>query len=285
MKRNIYDSDKENEWCPGCGNFGILNALKDALVELGIPPHKVLFVAGIGQAAKTPHFLKCNLFHGLHGRALPVAAGAKMANRDLTVLVSTGDGDCYGEGGNHFINAIRRNMDLTVLVHNNKVYGLTKGQASPTSDTGMITKAQPQGVSVDSFNPLAIAIALNAGFVARGYVGYREHLCQLVQKAVRHRGFSLVDVLQVCVSFNHDNTYDWYNDRVYDLAEANHDSLDASLALERAREWGKRIPIGVFFQKDTPISSAQLSSPERPPLVDQPYDPGILRDLLKNLYD
>ena len=147
-----YDSDYENQWCPGCGNFGILEAMKDALVRLDIPPRQVLIISGIGQAAKTPHFLKCNAFHGLHGRALPLATGSKAANHDLNILVNTGDGDCYGEGGNHFMHAIRRNFDVTVLAHDNKVYGLTKGQASPTSDVGMKTKAQTQGVISESFN-------------------------------------------------------------------------------------------------------------------------------------
>jgi len=166
-----YYSKVENKWCPGCGNFSILSSMKDALLKLWLAPHEVLVVSGIGQAAKTPHYLSCNLFHGLHGRALPVATGAKLANHNLTILVNSGDGDCYGECGNHFLNAIRRNIDLTLLVHDNNVYGLTKGQASPISDLNIITRAQPHGVMLEPFNPLAVALALGAGFVARGYVG------------------------------------------------------------------------------------------------------------------
>ncbi|MFO7738957.1 MAG: thiamine pyrophosphate-dependent enzyme, partial [Desulfatiglandaceae bacterium] len=169
-KENFF-CDFENKWCPGCGNFQILEAMKEAFAEMDLPPEKLLIVSGIGQAGKTPHFLKCNFFHGLHGRALPVATGAKIANHELTVVVSSGDGDCYGEGGNHFISAVRRNIDITLLVHNNKVYGLTKGQASPTSDIGFRTKMQPHGVIANSFNPLAVALAFGAGFVARGFSG------------------------------------------------------------------------------------------------------------------
>jgi 2-oxoglutarate ferredoxin oxidoreductase subunit beta len=163
-----YHSDYPNHWCPGCGNFGILEAMKAALAGLDLPPEKVLIVSGIGQAAKTPHFLQCNCFHSLHGRALPIATGAKIANHHMTVLVSTGDGDCYGEGGNHFMHTIRRNIDVTVLAHNNRVYGLTKGQASPTSMEGMHTKMQPGGVIACAFNPLAVALSLGAGFCRTG---------------------------------------------------------------------------------------------------------------------
>src|SRR6056297_747177 len=191
-----YQCDFENKWCPGCGNFMILDAMKEALAGLDLPPEKVLLVSGIGQAAKTPHFMKCNFFHGLHGRALPVATGAKLANHELTVLVNSGDGDCYGEGGNHFLSAIRRNIDLTLIVHNNKVYGLTKGQASPTSDPGFTTKIQRGGVISGSFPPLAVALSMGAGFVARGFSGSRENLNRILQRAIRHKGFSLVDVLQ-----------------------------------------------------------------------------------------
>ena len=192
----------ETAWCPGCGDFGILEAVKDALVKLDADMHKVVFVSGIGQAAKLPQYLNCNFFNGLHGRALPVATGIKMANRDLCVFVTSGDGDIYGEGGNHFIHAIRRNIDLTVIVHNNQVYGLTKGQASPTSDLGFVTKVQPHGVFNEPFHPLAAAIALGAGFVARSFSGDKEHLSSMIQEAVKYKGFSLVDVLQPCITFN-----------------------------------------------------------------------------------
>ena len=278
-----YESNTEIKWCPGCGNFSILNAVKNALCSLGLSPHEVLLVSGIGQAAKTPHYLSCNLFHGLHGRALPVATGAKLANHNLTILVNSGDGDCYGEGGNHFMNAIRRNIDLTLLVHDNKVYGLTKGQASPTSDLNMITRAQPHGVMLEPFNPLAVALALGCGFVARGYAGKPDHLSMLIQQGVRHKGFSLIDILQPCVSFNHVNTYQWYNERVYELEQSGHDTSDFNAAFSRAREWGKRIPIGLFYQQHKPTLTDRMPSLQHGPLVDQSYSPERLRDLIAAL--
>src|SRR3989338_7776353 len=189
-------SNDEIAWCPGCGDFGILTAVKQALVKLGRPPKDILLVSGIGQAAKLPHYVKSNCFNGLHGRALPAAAGAKIANRELTVLVTTGDGDCYGEGGNHFMHNIRRNLDITVIVHDNQIYGLTKGQASPTTDTGMVTKVQTEGVILEPIRPLEIAIALGAGFVARGYSTDGDHLSSLILEGIRHKGFALIDVLQ-----------------------------------------------------------------------------------------
>ncbi|MCX8044583.1 MAG: 2-oxoacid:ferredoxin oxidoreductase subunit beta [Desulfobacterota bacterium] len=278
-----YESLVEIKWCPGCGNFSILAAMKKALCNLGLAPHEVLIISGIGQAAKTPHYLACNLFHGLHGRALPIATGAKIANHNLTIIVNSGDGDCYGEGGNHFINAIRRNIDLTLLVHNNKVYGLTKGQASPTSDLNMVTRAQPHGVMLEPFNPLAVALALGCGFVARGYAGKPDHLASLIEHGVRHRGFSLIDILQPCVSFNHINTYPWYNERVYELERSGHDPSDFNAAWEQARKWGERIPIGLFYREDKPTLTDRLHALRHGPLVDQQYVPERLASLFSSL--
>lgn len=275
-----FESDYENQWCPGCGNFGILAAMKDAFVQLGLAPHQLLLVSGIGQAAKTPHFLKCNLFHSLHGRALPLATGAKTANHEMTVVVNTGDGDCYGEGGNHFIHAIRRNVDLTVLAHNNKVYGLTKGQPSPTSDRGMQTKIQPRGVFQDPFNPIAVALALGAGFVARAFAGDTEQLSRIIQAAVKFRGFSLVDILQPCVSFNTVNTHGWYKKRVYDLQAEGHVPDDYAGAMTKAQEWGDRIPTGIFYQQEKPVFTDAFPALQEGPLLDRAYDPQRLRALL-----
>ena len=167
-----FDNSVENKWCPGCGNHAILSSIKDALARLGLAPRDVLIVSGIGQAAKTPHYLNCNFFHGLHGRALPVATGAKAANHSLTILVNSGDGDCYGEGGNHFIHAIRRNPDITVIVHNNMVYGLTKGQASPTSQLGHVTDVQTLGNMSIPLNPVLLALALGAGLHVGSGLGF-----------------------------------------------------------------------------------------------------------------
>jgi len=229
----------ETAWCPGCGNFAILSAVKQALTDAGLKPHQVLFVSGIGQAAKTPHYLNANVFNGLHGRSLPVATGAKLANPGLTVIVESGDGCNYGEGGNHLLAAIRRNVDVTLIVHNNQVYGLTKGQASPTSGEGFVTRAQPAGVASAPFNPLAVAVAMDAGFVARGFSGMPDHLADLIRQGITHRGFSLVDVLQPCVSFNRVNTFAWYRERCYHVPK-EHNPTDWQAAMKLALEFGER---------------------------------------------
>jgi 2-oxoglutarate ferredoxin oxidoreductase subunit beta len=278
-----YESDFENKWCPGCGNFGILKAMKAALAEQDLPPDQILIISGIGQASKTPHFLKCNAFHGLHGRALPVATGAKLANHDLKILVNMGDGDCYGEGGNHFLHAVRRNIDLTLLVHNNKVYGLTRGQASPTSDFGLVTRAQPHGVISGSFNPLMVALALNASFVARGFSGNIEHLSQLIQEGFKHKGLSLIDILQPCVSFNHVNTHKWYADRVYNLEKEGYSQTNHMEAMAKAQEWGDRIPIGIVYKEERPSFVEQIPSLKEGALLDRKYDPNRLRNVLAKL--
>jgi len=278
-----YDSDVENKWCPGCGNFGILSAMKDALAAQGVSPEKILIISGIGQAAKTPHYLKCNLFHALHGRALPLATGAKIANHELTILVNSGDGDCYGEGGNHFMHAVRRNIDLTVLVHNNKVYGLTKGQASPTSDEGMITKIQSEGVLSGTFNPLSVALALGAGFVARSFSGKAEHLSRIIQEGIKHKGFSLIDILQPCISFNHVNTFDWYRKRVYDLFEEGYIPDDFNKAMELSRMWGDKIPIGIIYQKEKPSYTDKINKLKNGTLLSGKYSQKKVQRAIKSL--
>ena len=239
----------ETAWCPGCGNFAILKALKSALAAMDLHPHEVLIVSGIGQAAKTPQYLNVNMFNGLHGRSLPVATGARIANTDLTVIAESGDGCNYGEGGNHFLAALRRNVNMTLLVHNNQIYGLTKGQASPTSAEGTVTKAQPLGVSSQAFNPILTAVATRANLVARSFAGEPDHVAQMIQQAVRHPGFSIVDVLQPCVSFNRVNTFDWYRRRCYHLPD-DYDPSDWQAAMEKADEWNDRIPIGVIYKGD-----------------------------------
>ena len=249
----------ETAWCPGCGNFPILRATRQALVKADLRPHQVLFVSGIGQAAKAPHYLNVNVFNGLHGRALPAATGAKLANPKLTVLVQSGDGCSYGEGGNHFLAAIRRNVDLTLLVHNNQVYGLTKGQASPTSEQGFVTKAQPHGVEAEPFNPVAVATAMRVGFVARGFSGMTDHLSDLIVEAILHKGFSLVDILQPCVSFNKVNTFAWYKKRCCDLPQ-DYDPTDWNAAMKAAVEWGDKIPVGVISRNDKPVFGERFAA-------------------------
>ena len=270
----------ETAWCPGCGNFSILQAVKQALVGLGLKPQEVLLVSGIGQAAKAPHYLRANVFNGLHGRSLPVATGAKLANQELTVIVESGDGCNYGEGGNHFLAAIRRNINLTLLVHNNQIYGLTKGQASPTTEQGLVTKAQPQGVPSTPFNPIAVAVALQAGFVGRGFSGMTDHLTRLIEQAITHKGFSLVDILQPCVSFNKVNTFAWYKKRCYELPQ-DHDPTLWETAIKTALEWGERIPVGVIYRNERPTFEEHFPVLKQGPLIGQ----GVDRDRLQKVME
>jgi 2-oxoglutarate ferredoxin oxidoreductase subunit beta len=249
------------------------------LVTLEIEPYRVLMVSGIGQAGKLPHYTKGNVLNVLHGRTLPAASGAKIANPELIVIAVGGDGDGYGEGGNHFINAVRRNHDITYLVHNNQVYGLTKGQASPTSDSGFVTKTTPQGADIP-LNPIALAIAAGASFVSRSFAGDIEHLTQLIVLGIQHHGFALIDVLQPCVSFNQKNTYAWYQERVYKLEENGYGSDNKMAAFEKAQEWGARIPIGVIYREEKPTYEERLPALKRGPLVQRELDPMQAEKLL-----
>lgn len=275
-------TNDEIAWCPGCGNFGILNAMKKTIARLDRNPKDIVFVSGIGQAAKLPHYIKCNCFNGLHGRALPVAAAIKMANHTLTVLVSTGDGDCYGEGGNHFIHNIRRNIDITVVVHNNQIYGLTKGQASPTTDPGYETKFQPEGVILEPLYPLEMAIVMGAGFVARGYALDLEHLSWLILEGIHYKGFALIDVLQPCVTFNKKNTFDWYSKRVYKINDdSSYNPQDKISAFRKASEWGDRIPIGIVYKTEKETYEERSGIKKRPPLVEEQIENIDIREALK----
>ncbi len=267
-------------WCPGCGNFGILRALNQALVELNIEPHRVLMVSGIGQAGKLPHYTRCNTLNVLHGRTLPAATGAKIVNPELIVIAVGGDGDGYGEGGNHFIYGMRRNHDITYLVHNNQVYGLTKGQASPTSDQGFVTKTTPQGAGIP-INPVAVALVAGASFISRGFAGDVEHLTGIIKMGITHRGFALIDILQPCVSFNHKNTYSWYRERVYKLGQnGSYNPGNKLAAFGKAQEWGERIPIGVIYREETTTFEDQLPGLKKGPLVKQVIEPGKMEWLL-----
>lgn len=266
-------------WCPGCGNFGILVAVKKALVELNLEPSRVLLVSGIGQAGKLPHYTRGNVFNSLHGRPIPVAAAAKMVNHELTVIAVSGDGDAYGEGGNHFLHAVRRNHDITYLVHDNQVYALTKGQASPTSEPGYVTRTTLEGAPLP-VNPLALAIVTGAGFVARSFAGDSDHLAEMIKRGVRHRGFALIDILQPCVTFNRVNTFDWYRQRVYKLDETKYNTGDKAAAINKAMEWGERIPTGVIFEQARPAFEDQLPAIKQRPLVNQPQQPVGVEKLL-----
>lgn len=267
-------------WCPGCGNFGILSAFKKALVELEIEPHRFTIVSGIGQAGKFPHYLRCNTFNGLHGRTLPVATGIRLANHEMTVCAFAGDGDCYGEGGNHFLHAIRRNVNVKLFVHDNQVYGLTKGQASPTSLAGMKTKAQPFGVLSEELNPVALAVAMDCSFVARGFAAETDQLKDLMKEALNHRGFSLLDIFQPCVSFNRINTYDWYRERCYPI-EADYDPTDRVAAFARALEFGDRIPTGILYRNNRPVFEDMVPVIADTPLVRQAFELEKLENTMK----
>jgi 2-oxoglutarate ferredoxin oxidoreductase subunit beta len=272
----------ETAWCPGCGNFSILKCVKQALAGKDIAPHEVLFVSGIGQAAKTPHYLKCNLFNGLHGRSLPVATGAHLANPELRIIAESGDGCNYGEGGNHFLAALRRNVNITLLVHDNQIYGLTKGQASPTTGREHQTKAQPGGVKREPFHPLAVAVAMQAGFVARGFSGMQEQLVALIQEALDFPGFSLVDILQPCVSFNHVNTLQWYKQRCTPLEE-DYDPTDWEQAMVKSLAWGDSIPTGVIFKNEAATPFAEhFSVLSGGPLMHQTRDMSIVSDIMES---
>ncbi|WP_045222939.1 2-oxoacid:ferredoxin oxidoreductase subunit beta [Desulfonatronum thioautotrophicum] len=270
----------ETAWCPGCGNFSILKALKKALADSGLQPHQVLMVSGIGQAAKGPHYLRCNVFNGLHGRALPAATGAKLANPKLHVFVQSGDGCSYGEGGNHFLAALRRNPDITMMVHDNQVYGLTKGQASPTTMHGQSTKAQPHGAPSQAFNPVAVAVTMQAGFVARGFAGKPDHLADLIRQAHAFKGFALVDILQPCVSFNKVNTYAWYKERVEAISD-DHDPGNWEQAMGLARRFGDRIPIGVIYRNpDRPTFESHFPILQEGPLLARTPDKSDLEAIM-----
>lgn len=280
MKKSAFDMEGiDIAWCPGCGDFGILNAVKRALIETGTAPKELVMVSGIGQAAKLPQYMRTNYFNGLHGRALPAALAIKASNPSLTVVAESGDGDMYGEGGNHFIHTIRRNPDITNLVHNNMVYGLTKGQASPTSQRGFVTPVQVEGVIHEPFNPLAVAIALNASFVARAFIGDPDRTCEIIKAALNHKGYSLVDILQPCPSFNKVNTYKWFKENTFYLDDT-HDVSDRLRAFEMACVTDG-LPLGVFYAQEKPTfeENLGLSTPGYKKSVDFKKLAGLIKGM------
>ena len=270
-------------WCPGCGNFPILKTFKETMVELGLEPHQIIVVSGIGQAAKLPHYTKCNTFNGLHGRTLPVATAIRLANSTLPVIVTTGDGDCYGEGGAHLMAAMRKNVNIKLFVHDNQIYALTKGQPSPTTSEGTIAKNAPLGVLSEQFNPMAFAVALDCSFAARSFAGDAVHLKEMMKQAMNHKGFALVDILQPCVTFNRVNTYEWYRQRVYPVGP-DHDPGDRAAAFAKALEWGDKIPIGVIYRNPRRTYEEQIPMIAEKPLVHQGFDPAGIQATLKEFY-
>lgn len=272
IDKKLYDMPHGTDmaWCPGCGNFPILNIMKGVLAEMDIHPTEVVICSGIGQAAKTPHYLRVHYFNGLHGRALPPAIAIKTSNPKLTVIAESGDGDTYGEGGNHFLHTIRRNPDITNIVHNNMIYGLTKGQASPTSEKGMQTPVQVDGVMLEPFNPMAIAIAAGATFVARAFSGDIPQAKEIIKMAIQHKGYALVDVFQPCVVFNKQNTFMWFKEHTYYLG-SEHDKRDKAKALTLALNT-ERMAMGVLYQEENRPSYETVVREGSDPLYQRKLD-------------
>ena len=257
---NDFKGKVDPDWCKGCGDFGVLNSLRKACAELGLRPHEILTVSGIGCSSNLPGYFNAFGMHTLHGRSLPVATGAKLANHELTVIVTGGDGDGYGIGGNHFTHTARRNVDLTYIVMDNEIYGLTTGQVSPTSRQEMKTKSTPSGSVEFPFNPITSAIMNGATFVARGFSGDPKHLTGLMKQAIEHNGYALISVFSPCVTFNHDNDFAFFKPRVRKLEDEDHDTGDWKSACEKAMLWGDIIYTGLFLQKKDVPSLGQLES-------------------------
>ena len=276
------------DWCPGCGDFGVLAAVQKALVELQIQPHNVVTISGIGCSSNFPGYVETYGMHTLHGRALAVATGVKMSNHHLTVMVTGGDGDGFGIGGNHFVHTMRRNVDLLYIVMDNQIYGLTTGQTSPTSRIGMKTKSMPFGNIEAPVNPMAMALAAGATFVARGYSAEQKHLTELIKQGIEHKGFSFLDVFSPCVTYNHDNTYLWFKPRVKKLEDdPSYDASDWYAAMGKAQLWDDEIPIGKFFQRtDLPsLHGAEPILADDVPMVkrDLRTPPQIAREFIEEL--
>ena len=262
----------EPDWCPGCGDYGVLAAVQKALVELQIPQHEVATISGIGCSSNFPGFIETYGMHTLHGRSLPVATGVKMANHALTVLVTGGDGDGFGIGCGHFVHVMRRNVDLTYMVMDNQIYGLTTGQTSPTSRLAAKTKTTPFGNVERPVNPIALALAAGATYVARGFSADQKHLTELIKNAIQHKGFSFLDIFSPCVTYNHDNTVQWFRPRVKKLEDnPAYDPTNFDAAMDKSQLWGDEIPIGKFYERTDLPTLHELEPVLTPgPLVHQP---------------
>ncbi len=273
--KQTYDSGIKPIWCAGCGDYGVKAGIMKAITDLGLDKSKVAIISGIGCSSAMPHSFATYGIHSLHGRLLPVASGMKLANQELTVIGTGGDGDGYGIGVGHLVHTARRNIDITYLVMNNEIYGLTTGQASPTTFVGVKTKSTPFGSIETPENPLAVAISAGATYVARAFSGDPIHMTELIKGGIQHRGFSIIDVFSPCVTFNDLNTYDWYRKRVYKLDQSNHNLADKTMAFDKATEtertnWDK-IPIGLFYKTDRPEYSDLDITLKDGPLVKHPF--------------
>lgn len=264
LSENPFVTNNPTSWCPGCGNFSILDSINQVLYDMHYKPQDILMVSGIGQAAKLPHYINAHGLNTLHGRAVPAALGAQVANDALKILITSGDGDTYGEGGNHFMHNIRRNLDVVHIVHDNQVYGLTKGQGSPTTALGQKTRLQFDGMRHEPLNPVALAISLGCSFVARSFSGDPKHLQQMITAAMQHKGYALIDVMQPCVSFNHVNTFKWYKERAFYIPET-HDKTDKVKAFEMAQTFGDEgIPMGILYLNEKPTFLEQCRHIDKP---------------------
>ncbi len=276
------------DWCPGCGDFGVLHALKQAIAELGLYPNEVLTISGIGCSSNLPGYINTYGMHTLHGRALAVATGAQLGNHRMKVIVTGGDGDGYGIGGNHFLHTMRRNVDLTYIVMDNQVYGLTTGQVSPTSIKGMKTKSTPFGSVENPVNPIPLAIAGGATYVARGFTGQIRHLTELIKGGIQHKGFALIDTFSPCVTFNKDNTHEFFKQRTRKLEDQAHDPTNFAQAIEKGYEWGAEIPIGLFWKRDDlptldqlePVLEDDTPLARRPLGIDAQTGRALVRELM-----
>jgi 2-oxoglutarate ferredoxin oxidoreductase subunit beta len=281
-----FEGVVDPDWCPGCGDFGVLKALKVGAAKAGVMPKDMVVVSGIGCSSNLPGFINSYGVHSLHGRSIAVATGVRLANTDLKVVITGGDGDGYGIGIGHFIHAMRRNLDMTYIVMDNQIYGLTTGQASPTTMKDQKTKSTPNGNVEAPINPLALAIVSGATFVARGYSGEPNHLADLFAAGIAHKGFSLIDTFSPCVTYNKVNTYAYFKKRVYKLEDDKaYNRGDKAAASIRAQEWGDRIPIGVVYQEQLPTYEDSEPAFKNGPIVKQSLqiDKGVFRTLIEEL--
>lgn len=275
---DTFLSPEYSTWCPGCGDFPILRCLKEALVAQEIQPHQVMIVSGIGCGSKVPYYIRTNGYNSLHGRALPIAQAIKLVNHNMHVIAVTGDGDGLGIGGNHFLHAMRRNPNITHLVQNNQVYGLTKGQTSPTSDKGYVTSTSPDGSIENPVNAILMGVSGGATFVARTSSGDPKHMTEIIIRAMKHKGFALIDVLQPCVTFNKVNTYQWYKQKVYKVETApDYKPNDKLWAFKKSLEWDEKIPIGVIYEDTTqPTYEDQVAALKEGPVVNQDFNSKVM---------
>ena len=278
-----YKAQVDPDWCPGCGDFGVLRSLQMAAGKCGVHPKDLLVVSGIGCSSNLPGFIKAYGIHSLHGRSVPVATGAHLANTEVKTVITGGDGDGYGIGVGHFIHAMRRNLDVTYIVMDNQIYGLTTGQASPTTTRGHKTKSTPKGNAEIPLNPLALAITAGATYVARGFSGEQKQLVDLIAGGIAHKGFALIDVFSPCVTNNKVNTYPWFKERVYKLEDENWDPSNPMKSIEKSFEWNEKIPLGVLFKSDQVTYEDVEPVLQRGPLVKQKL--GLSAETMKSFVD